>query len=144
MTILDDVRSKAQRILTNKLGRVEVDRDGDFIVKFNSAVALIMVLPGFNDGALIQIECPLVQNVTITDDLCRWVAVEGQMYKLGSCRLRLNEDGKTGMVLFRYAMTADDLDESELMHGVYATISSADDLGNQLQEQFGGEIFGQD
>lgn len=144
MSDLEAVRSKAQRILSNKLGRVEVDRDGDFIVRYNSAVAFISVMEGFGDGSIIQIECPLITGVKITNELCRWVAVEGQHFKLGSCRLSPDEDGKTGIVIFHYSMTADDLDESELMNGVAATIYSSDRLDNELQEKFGGEVFGKD
>ncbi len=144
MSGLDSVRSRAQRILSDKLGRVEVDRDGDFVVRYNSAVAFISVREGFSDGSIIQIECPLVTNVRISNDLCRWIAVEGQHFKLGSCRLSPNDDGKTGMILFHYSMTADDLDESELMNGVLATIFSSDRLDNELQEKFGGELFGRE
>jgi hypothetical protein len=39
-------------------------------------------------------------------------------------------------------MVSDDLDESELMHGVFAVAYSSDKLDNELQNKFGGELFG--
>lgn len=144
MANLDAVRNKAQRILTKNLGRVEIDEDGDFIVTYNSAVAFIQVQEGFRDGVIIHIQCPLIKRVRITNELCRWISVEGQHFRLGSCRLSPSDDGKTGMVIFDYALTADDLDESELMNAVGATVLTCDDLDNKLQDMFGGELFGQE
>jgi hypothetical protein len=38
MSMIDEIRKKVQRILTDELGRVEIDRDGDYVLHHESAV----------------------------------------------------------------------------------------------------------
>lgn len=144
MANLDAVRSRVQRMLTDTFGRVEVDRDGDFIIRHESAVTFVSVGDGFGDSAIVSLQCPLICDVKITDQLCRWVATEGQKFILGGCFLNPNEDPKTGWVYFKYAMTADDLDESELKNAVGAVAVTSNRLDNELRDRFGGELFGRE
>jgi len=144
MADVNSLKNKVQRILTDNLGRVEVDRDGDFVIRYESAVSFVSVLEGFGDSLIVSLKCPLICDVKITNELCRWVATEGQKFVLGSCYLNPNEDEKTGWVYFKYAITADDLDESELMNAVGAVATTGNRLDNQLRDQFGGELFGRE
>lgn len=142
MANLDAVRSRVQRMLTDNYGRVEVDRDGDFIIRYESAVTFVSVEEGFGDGSIITLRCPLIRDVNITDQLCRWVAIEGQVFRLGGCFLHVNKDTKTGWVFFRYSITADDLDQSELKNAVEAVAITSNRLDNELRDRFGGKLFG--
>lgn len=145
MTAVDQTRNKVQRILTSKLGRVEVDRDGDFVVRHESAVAFVSVREGFGDGTLVDVRCPMVKGVKITNELCRWVATEGQDFKIGGTYLMEESDNdKQCWIFFHYSLTADDLDESELMNAVFAIVFTAQELDNELQDKFGGELFGRE
>lgn len=141
MANLDATRSRVQRILTDNY-RVEIDRDSDFVIRFQSAVTFVSVEEGFRDGSIVSLRCPLICDVEITDELCRWVATEGQTYRLGGCWLNPNEDSTTGWVYFKYAITGDDLDESELTNAVNAVIVTSDVLDNELRDRFGGKLFG--
>lgn len=144
MANLDAVRKRVQRILTDKFGRVEVDRDGDFVIRYESAVTYVSINEGFNDGAVVDLRCPLICDVKITDQLCRWIATEGQMFRLGGCFLNPNDDEKSGWVYFKYAITADDLDESELVNAVGAVVVTSNRLDNELRDRFGGTLYGRE
>jgi hypothetical protein len=122
---------------------VEIDKDDDFVIRHNSAVVFVSVIPGFGEGGVvIRVRSPLVAKVPITYDLCRWIAVEGQNYLLGRAWLVPNEGGADGWVFFGHAITADDLDESELMDAIYAVTYTSDNLDNDLRDRFGGDLFG--
>jgi hypothetical protein len=144
VSVVDQVRSKVQRMLTDNFGRVEVDRDNDFVVRKDSAVTFIRIREGFgDDGAIIDVKCPLLTDVPLTRELYEWAATEGQWFRLGGIVVNPDENGKTGWVYFRYAIVGDDLDESELMTAVGVVLVTSDRLDNELQEKFGGELFGE-
>ena len=142
MSAVSETKSKVQRILVNLYGSVEIDRDEDFVVRKGSAVTFVRVREGFGDGTLIDVKCPLVVNCPLTPELYKWVATEGQEFKLGGVWVNPNEDGKTGWIYFRYAITGDDVDESELENAVGVVAFGGDRLDNELQDRFGGELFG--
>lgn len=142
MPEVSETRAKVQRMLTNLYGRVEIDRDEDFVVRQGSAVAFIRIREGFGDGTLIDVKCPLLTDVPLTPELYKWVATEGQKYKLGGVWVNPDEKEKTGWVYFRYAITGDDVDESELENAVGVVVVGGDVLDNQLRDRFGGELFG--
>ena len=146
MSNVDSVRQKVQRILTQKLGPVRVDEDGDFLVEYESARMLIEVCEGFGeDGVIVQFKCPLVHDVKLTNEVYKWVATKGQSRRIGA--LRVIESGKNpgvGVIANEQCIIADDLDESELMANVAILLSDSAELDTQLQSMFGGELFGED
>lgn len=142
MSSVQDVKDKVQRILTNRLGSVQIDRDGDFFVRHESAVTFVEVEEWVRDHVLVQLRTPLVCDVPVTPELTRWVAVEGQRFVFGTCYLNPNEDGTTGWVFMKHNLLGDDLDEDELMVALFGLTGSANDLDNMLQSRFGGELFG--
>lgn len=145
MPTVDETRNKVQRILTQH-GRVEIDKDGDFVVRKNSAVVFVRTSEGFGDnGTLVEFTCPLLVGVSLTPDVYKWVATIGQQFRIGGCSVWIDNDDPTkGEIMYEYSIIGDDIDESELMAGVYATLFTCDDLDNQLRDMFGGELFGEE
>lgn len=146
MSNVDSVRQKVQRILTQKLGPVRVDEDGDFFVEYESARMLIEVCEGLgDDGVVVQFRCPLVDGVKLTNEVYKWVATKGQSRRIGA--LRVIESDKTpgvGVIANEQCIIADDLDESELMANVVVLLRDSARLDTELQSMFGGELFGED
>ena len=142
MTKIDDVKAKIQRMLTNRFGSVRIDKDGDFIVKNESAVVFVGVRLWGDEDVIVSFRCPLIHDVEITDALCRWVAIEGQNYVLGSCWINPDDDGKTGWVYFRTNILGNDLDESELFESLDAIAFTGNSLDDELFQKFGGKMFG--
>ena len=101
MTKVDDVKAKVQRMLTNHFGSVRIDKDGDFVVTNQSAVVFVGVKLWGDEDVIVSLRCPLVMDVELTDALCRWVAIEGQDFVLGSCSINPDSEGKTGWIYFR-------------------------------------------
>ena len=43
MASVGDVKEKVQRILSNALGSVRIDKDGDFVITYNSSITYVEV-----------------------------------------------------------------------------------------------------
>lgn len=143
MPSIDEVRAKVQRILTSN-GSVRLGRDGEFILDHESASVIVEVEEGFGEGGtLVSFLVPMVGKVPLTPALYEWMATEGQDFRIGGTFLLKDEDNKTGMIFFRYAIVGDDLDESELLAAVYVSLFTCNDLDNNLQKRFGGELYGE-
>jgi hypothetical protein len=145
MSNIDSVRQKVQRILTKNLNNVRVDEDGDFIVTYESASAIVQVVDFGEDSVIIQLICPMVRDVKLTNELYKWVATVGQSQRIGGCRVEeINNKAGYGLILNEQSLIADDLDESELMTNLGVLITTSADLDTELQGMFGGELFGED
>ena len=146
MSNVDSVRQKVQRILTQKLGPVRVDEDGDFLVEYESARMLIEVCEGFGeDGVIVQFKCPLVHDVKLTNEVYKWVSTKGQSRRIGALRVVESEKKPgVGVIVNEQCIIADDLDESELMANVVVLLRDSANLDTELKSMFGGELFGED
>lgn len=142
MSAIDDVRSKVQRILTNNYSRVEIKRDGDFVVRYESAVTFVDVGEGFGDGVIVGLTCPLVVEVPLTPALFEYVATSS--FRMGALNVNRNEGDKIGAIFLTYSIVGDDLDESELTTAVNVMAVTGNTLDNELQEKFGGHLFGRE
>lgn len=144
MATADAVRSKVQRMLTNRFGSVKIDKSNRFVIPFESAVTFVEVEQWTDDQTIVRIVCPMIVDVRITPELTRWIAVDGQKFRFGNTALNPNDDGKTGWVYFSHNLLGDDLDEPELMDALDAIVITGNRLDNKLKDLFGGELFGSD
>jgi len=145
MSIIEDVRKKVQRILTDMIGRVEIDRDGDYVLHHESAVVFVS-LREMSDkpdtNIVINAYCPMVINVPLTPEVYKWVATEGQHYFFGRCQIFENDDNKKlGRILFGYSIVGNDLDPNELENLIFLTMSTGNQLDDMLKDKFGGKLF---
>jgi hypothetical protein len=147
MSLVDTVKGKVQRMLTEELGSIKIDRDGDFIITHESAIVFVSVF-AFNDkedsDIVIRCTSPMIKDAPLTSELTKWVAIEGQRFSFGSCNLNPNEDGTTAWIYFRYAIVGNDLDSNELISAVYRTVFTANQLDDELKSKFGGKLFTED
>lgn len=145
MSMIEDVRKKVQRILTDELGRVEIDRDGDYVLHHESAVVFVSLRemgdkPDSN--VVVRAFSPLVVDVPLTADVYKWVATEGQQFFFGHCQLLEDDDNpKLGRILFGYSIVGNDLDPNELLNLVFVAMVTGNQLDNMLKDKFGGQLF---
>ena len=141
-----DVRDKVQRILTRNHNNVRVDEDGDFMIRHNSANVWVEIQDGFGDeGVIVAIRCPMINKVSLTPELLRWVALEGHKFRIGTvCAYEDKDTPGTGSLFFEHNIIGDDIDESEVMGSVYPVAITGDQLDTELHSRFGGEMFGRD
>lgn len=145
---IDQLRTKVQRFLTEIVGTVRVDADGDFRVTYNSATVFVECLAHKRkDGEEIlgvKFSCPLVMNVPVTNSLFKWAATEGAHYRFGNVAVILDDKEEKASLLFFHNLYANDLDASEVKNVLFTMLVTADNLDTELQKKFGGEMFGVD
>lgn len=142
MASVADVKEKVQRILSNALGSVRIDKDGDYVITYNSSVTFVEVEKFGKESVRVTFRTPLVRNVELTPEVFKWVATEGQTYWFGSCRVVMTEGKNTGVVAMEHTILADDLDESELVNAMAMMSIAGDDLDNIIRDLFGGDLYG--
>ena len=138
MPTVDETRFKIQRMLQSAFGRVELDSDDEFVFRGDSTLALGQVLPYGDDEMIFNVWAPVLLNVPITNELCRFVATES--YTVGNLIIREGPDGRSGELQFQYRIRANDIDESALRLAVLMVVFTADDLDDKLVKRFGGEL----
>lgn len=137
------VREKVQRILTDALGSVSIDSDGDFFVRFGSTVVFVHVEGIDEEATMIESFAIVLDDVKLTPEVYRWAATEGQRYRFGRAAV-VEGDAGVGRILANHTLLGDFLDPEELKWAVIATGRLADDLDDELQGRFGGKKFGAD
>ena len=145
MSTLDSVKMKVQRILTDGLGKVEVDRDGDYIVRYESAVTFVSVYLQQEDDpdsdVVIRCYSLMVVEVPVTPAVFKWVATEGQDFAFGGSYMVMRDDEKECFIGFRYTIVGNDLDPHELVSAVIRVTTTANRLDDELKAKFGGRLF---
>jgi len=141
MASLTEVTAKVQRILANNW-RVELRASGGFLVRLESTVCRIECFQkpdgGDDDPVFISVRAPVLRDVPVTDDLCRWIATEGTNYRFGKAHLFYDEGETTGQLYFSHTLLGDYLDAEELNWAVGAVGFTADRLDDELLPTFGG------
>ena len=148
MPSVDDVTQKVQRILAQNFS-TRLGKDGEFLIDRGSTTcrvecaSWIAVLD--SDGertddhhVLVNLRAPVLFNVPITDELCRWIALEGSLWYFGNPVLFADEAGKDGSLYIDHSLLGDFLDSDELKLAVHSVLGRADRLDDELQGRFGG------
>ena len=133
------LRERVRYVLTDKLGPVEVDRDGDFSFPFESTRVFISVRPFGADGAVVAIDAPVVFGAAPGPELYEWVATHANDYVVGHLGCGLREEG--ALVLVSHRLLGRFFDPEELLAVVAAVAGTADRLDDELKARFGGERF---
>jgi hypothetical protein len=133
------VREKVQRFLTAKLGSVEIDSDGDFVLRNESAAGFVTIIDWGNDKTIVRVWSPVLREVGLTADVYKWVATDGQENYFGHAHV-VTADGQAGMIVWEHELLGDYLDEDELMIAVYGVVGVANDIDDDLKSKFGGKL----
>jgi hypothetical protein len=130
------VSQKVQRILTDMLGSVQVGKGGTFYLT-NESAAIFVEVQEWGDGTVVKIVSPMLRGVRPTDDVFRWVAIDGQSFWFTHARVVVRDGGLCD-ILMEQDLYGDTLDPEELRTAVTAVAVSANDLDDELQSRFGG------
>ena len=143
MNTLEQVKNKLQKMLIEINGTIEIDRDGDFKVVYESANVFARLFefgPDDDKSFGVRFFCPLVLRVPVTYELCLHIATE--QFRFGCLNLVLEENQTEGIIYFTHSVLGDDLDQSEVKNALYAVLFTSNQLDDELKEKFGGEMFG--
>ncbi len=134
-----EVKDRVQKMLTEFVGSVRIDSDGDFGFTYESAVVYVRAFE-WEDSIVLRIFSQFLRDVPLTPELYRWVATDGQDFLFGNTALVEFENG-IGRLDFGTYLLADYLDTEELRTAVSAVAVTADRLDDELMARFGGRRF---
>ena len=135
---IDDVKAKVQRILSDKLGSVRIDNDGDFVLQNGSSVGFVKVRSWGDDETIVKVWSPILSKVKPSPQLYKWVATSGQERFFAHVRI-IEGDSNQVMIILEHDLLGDYLDPDELMNTVLSVMLGADEWDDELQKMFGGE-----
>ena len=135
------VKDKVQRYLTDLLGSVQVDRDGDFSLRQGSARVFVRVAPLGEERTFVAVWAETNLEVPPSPELYKFIAT-GNRYSFGCLRCR-EADGKVS-VIFGHSLLGDFLDPDELKMTVVVVAHTADAIDDEIVTKFGGRKFHED
>ena len=145
MTTLLELKDKVQRYLTETF-RVEVDNDGDFVIRGESTAVWVrcIVLENAKDQpTLVKVFARILTEVTPTPELFEYVATSADDYTFGHLSLD-KQDGGTYGIWMTHRLLGDYLDAEEIRWAVGAVVGTADKLDDDLKARFGGRRLMED
>lgn len=145
------VKDKVQRFAKQFFNHVQLDDDGNLSIPYESTNVHIEVFdltdadPDVNafrkdndiSVTAVQVWAMVLLDVKGSNDLYKWVAIEGQQFLQGSFKLVLRDDGLFNLV-FSTTLAGDTLDAGELKGALAAIAISADNEDENLKKKFGG------
>ena len=135
------VKDKVQRYLTDLLGNVQIDRDGDFNFRHGSAHVFVRVTPLGDERTFVAVWAHTNHEVPPSPELYEYIAT-GNQYRFGYLRCR-EENGKVSVV-FAHNLLGDFLDPDELKMTVVLVAQTADEVDDAIVTRFGGRKFHED
>jgi hypothetical protein len=134
-----ETRDGVASMLAGIVGRVELDADGDLSFPHESTRIHVGVR-AFGEGShVVNVYAITNVDVALSPELYRYVATHGSDWVFGHLALIEGEDGK-GLLIFRETLLADYLDAGELQTAVVMVAITADQVDDQIKEQFGGRL----
>lgn len=128
---------RVQRMLTEVFGPVKLLQSGGMLITYESA-AVIVEVHEFLEHTVVKAFAPMLREVPLTDELCRWVAVDGQNRWFARARLYVDDDARTCSVAIEADVLGDTIDPDELKVAVTSVLVAANELDDELQQRFGG------
>ena len=134
-----EVKDRVQRMLSEIVGVVQIDGDGDFTFSYESTriwVSAYWWEP--QELTVVNVYAIPLWNVPGSPEFFERITREAYDMRFGALSLYKREDGLYN-VNFRHALVGETLDPEELKTAVLAVAYTADNLDDELQKEFGGQ-----
>lgn len=132
------VKDKVQSILASKFSTTLTERGGFAIRNGSTQLTVGVQQRGDAEGPVwITFLVPVLWEVPISNEVYRHVAVHADDYLIGHLSAFENDRGSLNLFM-SHSLLGDYLDEEELVSTVVMMLTSADELDDDLQRQFGG------
>jgi T3SS (YopN, CesT) and YbjN peptide-binding chaperone 1 len=136
-TDVNTVRARVQGMLTQLVGSVSIDRDGNFFFQQGSTQVFVRMLDK-EDFVVADVFAPVLWDVPVTPELYKYVAEATNSWLFGHLMMFMNEDGNANL-FFKHDLLADYIDSEELDATVACVALNADELDDELKGRFGGK-----
>jgi hypothetical protein len=142
MSSVSEVRQRVGGWLDGTFNAVEVRPEEDpfdFLVPgVGSTAAFVHVMP-FGDATLVVVTVPVLMNVRVNGELLQYIGLRSGDFHMG--HLVLLGDGPEQHLVLQHAVFGEQLDQERLRVLVAVVASTGDEMDNDLQLRFGGQLF---
>jgi hypothetical protein len=135
---ISETRDTVGSMIANFVGRVEMAAGGEFSFPYESTRVYVDVQPWAEGSAVVLVYAITNVDLTPGPELYEHVAIHADDWVFGHLGMRVVED--KAMVFFSHTLLADRLDAEELQTAVAAVAIAADQIDDQIREQFGGRL----
>jgi len=135
-------RMEAQQMIQQWLGSVEIDNEGDFVIRNDLSTTFARVFDWEEGDSVLNVFSPVLIEVPITPALLEYAATE--FFVIGHMRVIPDDSGRSGQLQMEYRLLANDLDISELKAAVIGVSAVAKNSFAELQQRFGGKGLTED
>jgi hypothetical protein len=146
------VKDKVQRFAKQMFNNVMLEDDGSLGIPYESTHVIIEVHDVTSNDAetnafrkendlsftMISVWAFVLLDVKPSDDLYKWVAIDGQNFDYGGFKVVVRDDGLAN-VIYRTAISGDSLDAGELKDALLSVAFTADNNDDELKSRFGGK-----
>ena len=132
-------KEKVQRFLTDWLGGVSIDRDGDFFAQAGSTIVFIRVLALNDNFSVVRIWANINRNVPESLELYKFLALTNMSNTVGHLAVTESETGV--QVAVCHTLLGNFLDPGELESAVGTIASLADQFDDDIKAKFGGVFY---
>jgi hypothetical protein len=130
---------KARDYLHALFGEVNVTQMGDtFALQEGSTFVYVRTFPIGEKQSGTEVFSYVVVDVTITEELMRYLLTHNLRLMFGGFGLSVDEGGK-GAIVLTHTILGESMDRTELYASVSAIARVADDLDDQIVATFGGK-----
>ena len=121
----------------NKINFAQNDNQQSFMAGFGSAAVFIDFRDWFNNGTLINLHAPVLEQVDSSGDRKLQILEELNEVNKTTFMGKVYLDADGGMIVLEHDILGDHLDNDEFMDALRVVASMADDLDDKLREKLG-------
>jgi hypothetical protein len=147
------IKDKVSRFI-KEIFSVSLGDSGEFIITYESVIVIAEVLEITDKESInfrkelglpifaVHFFSPVLFDVKPSNELFKWIAVEGQQFDYGAFRFEYNDASKKdGTVVYSYMIAADTIDAEEVKNAVISVANTSDNNDEDLKKMFGGKRF---
>jgi len=132
-----EVKDRVQRYLSEIIGTVQIDKEGDYNFRQNSTHVFISVYELNETNFGVNVFAQTNFQVPPSPELFKYVATNNG-YRFGRLCATEKDDGV--LISFSHNLLGDFLDLEELRWAVGAVAVTADEIDDEIKNKFGGRL----
>jgi len=132
-------KEKVQKYLTDFLGNISLDRDGNFHFQHGSSHIFVRIRGWNDENTLVSVIAPTNSGIPPSPELFEHIATTADNYVFGHLSATKSDDSVS--IMLSHNLLGEYLERDELKLAISGIALSADDVDNKIQDLFGGNIF---
>jgi hypothetical protein len=121
----------------NKINFAQSDDQKSFMAGFGSAAVFIDFRDWYEDGTLVHVHAPVLEQVDSSGDRKLQILEELNEVNKSTFMGKVYLDADAGTIVLEHDILGDHLDDDEFMSALRVVASMADDLDDKLREKLG-------